>query len=103
MRTSLSPLHLLENAAAQVTARETARERCRLSFLEFMAHIKAARWWQCCCGQNEIPPAASASTLEPHAVVWSWLSQPEAALAVAKVSERLLPRLVHPEKGQKGN
>lgn len=68
------------------------QKRGRFSFCVCMAHIKATRWWQCCCGQSEIPPAVSASTLELHAVMQSWLSQWDAALC-CKASENLLPRL----------
>lgn len=59
-------------AAVQATVGETAK-RGTVSFHTVAACIKATRWWQCCRGQNEIPPAVSASTLELHALMQTWL------------------------------
>ena len=57
-------------------------ERGTCSFHAVAAWIKATRWWQCCCGQNEIPPAVSVSTLELHALMQSGLTEWDAALYI---------------------
>lgn len=51
-----------ENAHRSLSVRQLRQ----VFVLLFAACVKAARWWQCCCGQKEIPPAVSASTLEPR-------------------------------------
>lgn len=59
--------------------------RGTFSFHAVAACIKATRWWQCCCGQNQIPPAVSASTLELCALMLlaqSWLTEWDAALSI---------------------
>lgn len=47
-----------ENAHRSLSVRQLRQ----VFVLLFAACVKAARWWQCCCGQKEIPPAVSAST-----------------------------------------
>lgn len=64
----------LSVAAVQAKVGETAKKGT-FSFHAVAACIKATRWWQCCCGQNEIPPAVSASSLELHALMQSWLTE----------------------------
>lgn len=60
-------------------------KRGTFSFHAVAACIKATRWWQCCCGQNLIPPAVSASSLELQALMQSWLTQWEAAFSTQMV------------------
>ena len=55
-----------KHAAAQAAISDTVSV---CSFHVDAACIEAARWWQCCCGQNEIPPAVSGLTLELDAVM----------------------------------
>lgn len=64
-------------AAVQAMVSETAKKGT-FSFHAVSACIKATRWWQCCCGQNQITPAVSASTLELCALMLlaqSWLTE----------------------------